>query len=245
MTVRSFLAFTVLLAAPVSAQTTIETTSFWDGLMQVQPFGKPNTATYGQTFVVPSSDPVLNSFSFFLRDLGGGPDLRFQGYVAAFDPTIGVTRVVGANLFESAIRSGPTTIGSFTRYNFDVGDLALTPGATYVAFLSASGHFGVIPLSNATASWGQIQTDAIDPYGPGHFVFNNSGDDLSLLSTTSWLSFDGGDLAFELQFAGGAEPSGPTVVPEPSTVLLVGTGMAILLLGIARRRRRDRTALPS
>ena len=89
MTVRSFLAFTVLLAAPVSAQTTIETTSFWDGLMQVQPFGKPNTATYGQTFVAPSSDNVLNSFSFFLRDLGGGPDLQFQGYVAAFDPTIG------------------------------------------------------------------------------------------------------------------------------------------------------------
>src|SRR5262245_20636898 len=144
MTVRSFLAFTVLLAAPVSAQTTIETTSFWDGLMQVQPFGKPNTATYGQTFVVPSSDNVLNSFSFFLRDLGGGPDLEFQGYVAAFDPTIGVARIVGANLFTSAVRSGPTTTSTFTRYDFDVGGLALTPGSTYVAYLSTSGHFEAI-----------------------------------------------------------------------------------------------------
>jgi len=236
MTVRSFLVFTVLLAAPVSAQTTIETTSFWDGLMQVQPFGKPNTATYGQTFVVPSSDNVLSSFSFFLRDLGGGADLEFQGYVAAFDPTVGVSRIVGATLFESAVRSGPTTT-TFTRYDFDVGGLALTPGSTYVAFLSTSGHFGAISLADAIASWGQIQTDAIDPYVNGHFVFSNNADDFSLLSTIPWTSFDGGDLAFELRFTGGAEPS-PGVVPEPSTVLLTGTGVGILLLSLARKRRR-------
>jgi hypothetical protein len=239
MTVRSYLAFTVLLAAPVSAQTTIETISFWDGLMQVQPFGKPNTATYGQTFVAPASDNVLNSFSFFLRDLGGGADLEFQGYVAAFDPTIGVSRIVGSTLFESAVRSGPSTTASFTRYDFDVGGLALTPGSTYVAFLSTSGHFGAIPLDDAIASWGQIQTAVIDPYVNGHFVFNNNGDDFSQLSTVPWISFDGADLAFELQFTGGAEPS---VVPEPSTVLLMGTGMGILLLGVVRRRRRNQAA---
>jgi len=241
MRVRSFLAFTVLLAAPVSAQTTIETTSFWDGLMQVQPFGKPNTATYGQTFVVPSSDNVLNSFSFFLRDLGGGADLEFQGYIAAFDPAVGVSRLVGANLFESAIRAGPTTGATFTRYEFDVGGLALTPGSTYVAFVSASGHFGAISLVNAVASWGQIQTAAIDPYANGHFVFSNNGNDFSLLSTIPWTSFDGADLAFELQFTSGVEPS-PGVIPEPSTVLLVGTGMGILLIGVARRRRRNQAA---
>lgn len=242
MTVRSLLAFTVLLSAPVSAQTTIETTSFWDGLMQVQPFGKPNTATYGQTFVAPSSDNVLNSFSFFLRDMGGGPDLEFQGFVAAFDPTVGVTRIVGATLFESAIRAGPSTTSTFTRYDFDVGGLTLTPGSTYVAFMSASGHFGAIPLATSQASWGQIQTNAIDPYAPGHFVFNNNANDLSLLFTTSWLSFDGGDLAFEMQFTGGPEPS-PGVVPEPSTVVLMGTGMGILLLGVVRRRRRTQQEL--
>ena len=238
MTVRSVLAFTVLLAAPVSAQTTIGTTSFWDGLMQVQPFGKPNTATYGQTFVVPSSDNVLNSFSFFLRDLGGGPDLEFQGYVAAFDPTIGVSRIVGANLFTSAVRSGPSTTDTFTRYDFDTGGLSLTPGSTYVAFLSASGHFGAIPLTDAITAWGQIQTAAIDPYPDGHFVFNNNGDDFSLLSTTAWTSFDGGDLAFEMQFTNGAEPSSPGVVPEPSTVVLMGTGLGLLGMGVVRKRRR-------
>ena len=241
MRVRSFLAFTVLLAAPLSAQTTIETTSFWDGLMQVQPFGKPNTATYGQTFVAPSSDNVLESFSFFLRDLGGGPDLQFQGYVAAFDPTIGVSRIIGANLFTSAVRAGPTT-ATFTRYDFDVGGLALTPGSTYVAFLSTAGHFGAIPLDTGMVSWGQIQTAAIDPYPAGHFVFSNNGNDFALLSTLPWTSFDGGDLAFELRFTGGPEPS-PGVVPEPSTVLLMGTGMGILLLGVVRRRRRNQAGM--
>ena len=242
MTVRSFLAFTVLLAAPVSAQTTIETTSFWDGLMQVQPFGKPNTATYGQTFIVPSSDNVLESFSFFLRDLGGGNDLQFQGYVWAFDPTIGVSRIFGSSIFESAVLFGPTTTDTFTRYDFDVGGLALSPGSTYIAFLSTSGHFGAIPVDVGMASWGQLQTAAIDPYGNGHFVFNNNGDDFSLLSTVPWTSFDGGDLAFELQFTGGPEPGpGVQVVPEPSTVLLMGTGLGILLLGLARKRRNPRT----
>ena len=235
MRVRSFLTFTVLLAAPVSAQTTIETTSFWDGLMQVQPFGKPNTATYGQTFIAPSSDNVLQSFSFFLRDLGGGPDLQFQGYVAAFDPTVGVSRIIGANLFQSAVRSGPSTTATFTRYDFDVGGVTLAPGTTYVAFLSSSGLFGAIPLESATTAWGQIQTVMTDPYSDGHFVFNNNGDDFALLSTSPWVSFDGGDLAFELQFTGSAEPS---VVPEPSTVLLMGTGLGILGLGLARRRQR-------
>jgi hypothetical protein len=79
-------------------------------------------------------------------------------------------------------------------------------------------------------SWGQIQTAAIDPYPAGHFVFSNNGNDFALLSTLPWTSFDGGDLAFELRFTGGPEPS-PGVVPEPSTVLLMGTGMGILLLG--------------
>ena len=243
MTVRAFLSFTVLLAAPVSAQTTIQTTSFWDGSQETQFFGKPNTATYGQTFVVPSSDNVLNSFSFFLRDLGGGADLEFQGYIAAFDPTIGVSRIVGSTLFESAVRSGPTTTATFTRSDFDVGSLYLTPGSTYVAFLSAAGHFGGISLLDALTSAGQIQTPVNDPYAPGHFVFSQNVDDFSLLSTVPWSSFDGGDLAFELRFAGGAEPS-PGVVPEPSTVLLMGTGMGILLLGIVRRRRRNQAASP-
>ena len=233
MTVRSFLAFTVLLAGPVSAQTTIETTSFWDGLMQIQPMGKPNTATYGQTFTAPTSDNTLQSFSFFLRDIGGGADLQFQGYIAAWDGTAGISRITGPLLFESAVRSGPST-ATFARFDFDVGGLALTPGSSYVAFLSASGLFGSIPPTSAQTSWGFIPTVGTDAYSGGGFVFNNSGNDFSLLSTTAWVPLGSTDLAFEMVF----DNTAPTVIPEPSTVLLMGTGMGILLLGLSRKRRR-------
>ena len=236
MTVRTLIAFSVLLAGPVSAQTTVGTVSFWDGLSNVQSMGKPNTGTYGQTFTVPTSDNVLQGFSFFLRDIGGGADLQFQGYVAAFDPTAGISRVTGPLLFQSAVRSGPTSASTFTRYDFDVGGLPLTSGSTYVAFLSASGHFASIPLAAAMSSWGLVPTNAVDHYDMGEFIFNNNGDDLSLLSTTQWsASFGGSDLAFELSFENEISPS---AVPEPSTVLLTGTGLGILLLGMARRRRK-------
>lgn len=235
MTVRSLVAITVLLATPASAQTTIETVSFWDGLMQVQPMGKPNTATYGQTFIAPASDNVMQSFSFFLRDLGGGADLQFQGYVAAWDPTVGFSRLTGPLLFESAVRSGPTTTSTFTRYDFDVGGLTLTPGVSYVAFLSASGLFDAFPVEEALSSWGLVPTNGGDHYIGGGFVFNNSGNDFGLLSSSAWSGFGTSDLAFEMVFENAVDP---TVIPEPSTVLLMGTGMGILLLGLARSRRR-------
>ena len=179
MTVRSsLLVLTVLLAGPVSAQTTIETITSWNGTTDVEFFGKPNTATYGQTFAVPSTDNVLQSCSFFLRDFSGGA----------------------------------------------------------AAFLSSSGHFGAIPPEVALTSWGSVPTNGGYHYTGGNFVFNNNGDDFGLLSTTGWSDFGTSDLAFEMLFDNGAAP---TVIPEPSTILLMGTGMGILLVGIARKRRRQ------
>jgi len=229
MKVRNVLACSVLLAAPVSAQTTIETLSFWDGASEVTPFGKPNTATYGQTFTVPASDNVLQSFSFFLRDLGSGGDLQFEGYVAKWDPSL--LQLTGPVLFESAIRSGPTGTG-FNRYDFDVGGISLTTGDQYMVFLSSSGFFGSIPGTTSQAGWGILPTDVDGNIGA--FMFSNNGDDFATLFTPAWSAFNR-DLAFEVVL-GQPEPS---VVPEPSTVLLMGTGMAILVLGVARRKRRS------
>jgi PEP-CTERM motif len=228
MRVRNVLACSVFLAAPVSAQTTIETISFWDGASSIQPLGKPNTATYGQSFTVPFSDNVLQSFSFFLRDLGGGPDLEFQGYIASFNSGNGL--LIGPMLFESAVRLGPSTANSFTRYDFEVNGLSLTTGGTYMAFLSASGHFADIASASALTAIGLVS----DHYPGGAFWFNNNGDDISKLSIESWTAF-GTDLAFEITLS----ENEPSVVPEPSTVLLMGTGMGILLLGVARRKRRS------
>jgi hypothetical protein len=97
-----------------------------------------------------------------------------------------------------------------------------------------SGFFATIPVDDgALATWGIMPTNNMNPYSGGTFVFNNNGDLFSDLSAFAW-GAQGSDLAFEMVL-GQTEPS---VVPEPATVLLMGTGMGILLLGAARRRRR-------
>lgn len=76
---RKTLATTLLLAASgLASAATIDTTSAWDGNSSLQPFGFPNTATYGQ--VVKAAGSQLDAFSF-LVDL---PDaLTFKAYVYA------------------------------------------------------------------------------------------------------------------------------------------------------------------
>jgi len=223
------LLLTFASATTLSAQTTIETTSFWDGGTAVSEFGKDNTATYGQTFTVPGSDNDLQSFSFFLGDLSAGNQLLFQGYVAEWDA--GANRITGPLLYTSGVRSGPAVGTGFTRYDFDTGGLSLVSGGQYIAFLSASEHFGAIPVADATARWGYLNADE---YAGGGFWFFNNGDDFSLLSSASWENFVGGgvdDLAFEMQFG-----EAGTVIPEPSTILLLGTGLVALAIGVRRRR---------
>ena len=230
MRMRNLLAISALVTTPAAAQTTLETISIWDGSSGVTPFGKLNTATYGQTFTVPGSDNLLQSFSFFLTDLSSGGDLRFQGYIAKWDTGIGA--LTGPLLFQSAIQNGPAPGAGFTRYDFDVGGLPLTSGDVYLAFLSTSGLFANIPIDQATASVGVLQTN-VDG-GIGTFRFNNSGDVFSSLFLPSSWQMQDRDLAFEAVF----DNVEPSVVPEPSTVLLLGTGLGILLLGVRRGRRR-------
>jgi hypothetical protein len=221
------------MAPALSAQTTIETISFWDEISNVFPLGKPLTATYGQTFTVPATDNVLQSFSFFLRDLTASNELVFQGYVSRWDT--GTNRLTGPLLYSSGTRIGPGPgTGAFTRYDFLTGGLPLVSGEAYIAFLSASGHFDEIPVGQSTTELGFM---FLNSYFGGGFWFKNNGNDFSDLSANMWEFFVGGgidDTAFELKF----DEGGPTTVPEPSTVALLGTGMLALLLGIHRRKQR-------
>ena len=103
MTSRLAVLVGLLVVPPLSAQTTIETISFWDGDSYVFPLGKDNTATYGQAFTVPGTDNVLQSFSFFLRDYAASDELVFQAYVSAWDGS----KLTGRFSLRAAIRAGP------------------------------------------------------------------------------------------------------------------------------------------
>jgi hypothetical protein len=187
-------------------------------------FGEPGAATVGQTFVAPAGALQLDRFTFFLEFTGaagvrnppGGP-ARFAGYVSAWDGE----KATGPLLFASG-ETQLTTPDVLTPVTFDTG-IRVTPGGTYVAFLSASGFFDGLEDNTGLRVEG-------DPYAGGGHVALNNGNDFSQIFTTRWGGLAPRDLAFRAEF---------TPVPEPSTMLLVGTAVAA---GAARRRRRKRLA---
>ncbi|MFO0688956.1 MAG: PEP-CTERM sorting domain-containing protein [Myxococcota bacterium] len=206
---------TVVGAQPASAST-IDTTGFRFG--GLSPFGAPDTATFGQTFTVHGPDLRLDSFSLFL-----GPRLQFdtsetldlRGYVASFDSAGYRADTI---LFESATRT-TSAGGELEEFVFSPDGLVLSEGQRYVAFLSISN----LPAQPAIAFEMPMSVSVL---GGEEYVFLNSGNDFSLLTSTRWDggSVNGNDFFFKATLS---------AVPEPSGLLLLGLGLA----GLASWRR--------
>ena len=226
---RNLFVISAVLAVPAAAQTTIETISFWDGVNQVTSFGKPNTATYGQTFTVPASDNVLQSFSFFLRDLSGTGDLQFQGYVAKW--YLVPEQLTGPVLFQSAVRTGPTGAG-FTRFDFDVGGISLTSGISTWCSSAARDCSAAFPARHPWRRGAFSRRTLTDTSAVSRFPT------MAIISTRSFRRSGPPSTRISRSRSSSAKLE-PSTVPEPSTVVLMGTGLGILLLGVARRKRRS------
>ena len=226
-TLAAAVALAIGIAGPAAAQTTIGA----GGGGFIQSWGKDNTQTYGQTITTPT-DNILNSFSFWLGRTSTNypdpsePSLDFMAYVYAWDG--GASHATGPALYTSSVFTHNATPATpFTEYTFNTGGLSLTTGSVYALFLSTSGLAGS----------GRIQWEATgEEYAGGNFVFLNNGENTSAWTTDEW-SVYASDLHFEANFAGVS-----TTVPEPSTWLMLVTGL--LALGVvAMRRRRDGGAL--
>jgi Pro-kumamolisin, activation domain/Immunoglobulin domain len=162
----------------------------WNGVNFVYPFGNPNTGTYGQTFVAPSQAAALTSFTVSMRNLSNY--VNFQFYLMAWNGT----EVTGPILYQSPVM---TTSGApgFQPYTFNIGNVALTPGATYVAF-------GIV-TGNVTGQTGWAVASGY-PYTGGQYVYNYSGTNFSALTDSAWSGISGLDLAFSATFAGPVQP---------------------------------------
>jgi hypothetical protein len=209
--------------APASAATSINTVSPFLG--NFTPIGIPNTSTYGQTFTV-GADNVLNGFSMYLA---GQATFDFKAYVYAWDGA----KATGPALFGSALHTFTGSPASTpTEFAYDTGNLALTNGQQYVAFLSTAGLQGAQPDSTG----GMPYSDS-NPYSGGDFVYYNSGNNFSLLTTSSWeLTGGSGDAWFKAQFNDGAG-----AVPEPATWAMMIAGFA--MVGGTMRYRRRKTSI--
>jgi hypothetical protein len=219
----SFVLATILaLGATLFAGTiTYDTTYAWDGSSTIQPFGVPNTTTYGQTFLAPTGSNVrMQDFTFFLLgDPGVHLDIEAQIYAWSGSMTGGAPPqgAIGPALFDLPSLNFNGT-GVFQAVTINTGGLLLTPGAQYVALFTVSNNpnFG---NSNGTVHWGDLLFQHVPGNGGGGFNFYNNGNCYSCINTSPWDDFaDFGDSAWTAHFTTGS-------VPEPATLFLLGTGL--------------------
>ncbi len=178
------------------------------------PLGYPNTATYGETFTAPTNgDNSLGSFGFYMAGPIVAGDIMMSAYIATWTGSN-----AGALLFTSPSVDYSNTGNA--ELTFSTGGLTLTPGASYVAFLSISQYYGQSSGESYIS-----QGDATIP--GGNFVYYNNGGDFSSLFASAWDATGiKPDWAFTASFSGG--------VPEPGTLALLGAGL--LALGAIRRK---------
>ena len=203
----------------------IDTTGSWGDSYSIGNFGVPNTATYGQTFTVTGAETSLNSFTFYVDDRTEPDAVNFQAYVYAWDGD----SITGDALYASGAMSTTNNGGNdgYEPIQVNTGGISLASGNQYIAFLSASNLF---ESGNASSTWRAVTDDV---YAGGGFFFFNNGRDFSLL-TSPWDAYlSDWDLVFKMEFS---EPSGGDPVPEPATMLLMGSGLA----GLAMRRFRKK-----
>jgi hypothetical protein len=199
----------VSFPAPSPVLTNIATTNDWTPEDYILYFGEPNTGTYGQTFIPPVGFPKMTGFTLFISNLTAS--VNFQFYVMAWNGS----SATGPVLYQSPETSTAGSSG-WQPYAFNTGNLELTPGATYVAFASASGSTGQAAMaSSATYS-----------YTEGGFFYNNNGTNFSLLTNSTWQSLSGNyDLEFVATFGENSNCIAPTIIasPAPATVFAGGS----------------------
>jgi hypothetical protein len=181
------------IAGAAAAQTQIGVPP---GNAEICCFGPATGQSWGQTFTAPPSG-ALTDFSFWIW--GPAPDLRFRGYVFAWDEANG--RATGRPLFTSETMSAPAD-SQLTKVTVRTGSLALRPGARYVAFLSFAGIAGA-----GSTSWHFASNDA---YPGGAFV-TVFGRNPAVWTTRRWRTDHGGagrDARFEMNFSAPAAANG-------------------------------------
>jgi hypothetical protein len=204
-----------LCAVPALADTTYNnyggSNPYWN------PFGNPDTSTYGETFTAPTDgDTNLQDFGFYMGGPSNSGDILLSGYIGTWTGS-----QVGTVLYSSPSVDYANTGEDFL--SFTTGGLDLTGGDSYVMFLSVSQYSG--------ESSGESYATAGGTIPGGSFVYNNNGGDFSALTSGGWSAESSPDWAVNLDFT----PGGTSPVPEPPSFFLLAAG---LLGGLAMLFRR-------
>ena len=191
----------MLVAATGMFAQNIDLTSGWDGSEAANPFGPPNTETYGQTITLASA-AALSSFNVRMNCPA---NVTARAHVYAWNGT----RATGADLLDGTSIT-ITGTGAFQTVSFNTGSINL-PAGQYVLFASTSQD----TQTSVACRWG-VQSDI---YAGGQFVFINNGTDTTQWTSTGWSNFSGQDLAFQAIF-GASQPVGTPTLSEWGMILL-------------------------
>jgi hypothetical protein len=171
----------------------IETTSAWDGVEYISAFGEPDTATYAQTFTVPSTE-VIENFTVYIDDRMNPDAVDFQMFLGEWDTTNNwVSSLYSLGTLQTTTNNGG--LDGFEAFTHEMTGYTLYPGATYV--------FGVIASNSFDTEPGDSEVGYInDPnaYPRGQFVYLNNGSDFNAIYDTPFSMWLAGDLAFEMTF---------------------------------------------
>ncbi len=160
---------------------------FWN------PFGNPNTATYGELFTSPNNgDHNLSSFSFYMGSPTTSGNIITGVYIATWTGTM-----AGTLLYSN----GPINYDNLgdEEITINTGGLGLTPNSPYVMFLSVSQFYG-----QSTGETHVSQGSSIT--GLNGFVYNNNSGNFNALFTTAWSGPLSPDWAVDLHFNSVPEP---------------------------------------
>jgi hypothetical protein len=183
------------------------------------PLGNPNTATYGETFSAPTNGDVnLQDFGFYMGNPFVAGNILLRAYIATWTGTNAGTLLFTSPNFDFA-NTGDAHL------TFSTSGLTLTPGASYVAFLSVSELYG--------QSSGEAYISSGDPTIPGgNFVYYNNGGDFGALFNSTWDATGlKPDWAFNATFTAGSVPD----QANPALLLAIACGALVF----ARHRLRS------